>query len=1107
MRGQRARAAILDRLGASAGQLPSDACAVLDRIGDDPLEWSAIAVDLFEKGEDKASRQALDAVAALMKFALDTTSRQHPCREHYLGCYGVALELLAERFGDLDVVAEAEAVLLPEVEQRAANDSFRHRIFHSLGRMAVAHTLHSPSADATRAVIRARLRMLSGMPPGHPDRPEMMSRLGMAYHDLFHEEDDNDAVAEAVRWTREALAEARDDHPALGQILYSVSTALRHQCELTPNPDLLREAISISRAAASRLPDWDLRSDTAQLLFSLYEHAADDAALDESIELFGGWAADATGTDSGLAHGKLGNALRARYQRTGDPDDLAEAVRTMRHAVQTVPVGHPSYTVLASNLSAVLSLADNRVSDETVHGEAVRIGRTAAGNDDLLALNNLGTTLIGRFTQTGDSRALREAIDTLERAVRATPSKDPFLASRLSNLGEALYYSFLRTGDPRELDRAIDLGRQAIAAAAGRDPGRAGYLSRLSVRLHRKYNETDDLTVLTEAAARARDAIAALRASDPDRPVLVSAAIHALRSLFHATTRPEVLEEAIELGRAELAALPAGHGGRTELLAAFSAALQRRYFDFGDRAAGQEASRLLLAASLTPASSINQILYTRAAALFYISEREWETAANAMAHAVKLLPRLASRRLVRADQERQLGTAAGVVHDACACALNAGDPERALALLEHGRGVLFAQALENRDELTELREQRPDLADEVAQIRERLANWSTGNAADADEQHALTVRWDQLTTDIRALPGFAHFLLPPPADELLAAATDGPVVLFSISDFRSDALVLTPGGVEVVRLPGVTPEEIRRRATEFQADANSVTETLEWLWDNVTGPVLEHVGLHGPAGDRWPRLWWCPTGPLSFLPLHAAGYHQPSSEGPPKTVMDRVVSSYTPTVRALLHARRRPGFSADVNALVVTMPNTAATPDLPGVAHEAGILADNLPRRPTVLREADAVRDRVLAELPRHNWAHFACHGFSDPGDPSASHLLLDDHATKPLTILDISRLHLENADLACLSACSTAQVGTTLTDETIHLAAAFNLAGYRHVIATLWPVRDRPAARFTQTVYGTVTAEGAESTAYAVHAATLEARKRYPQHPHVWAAHIHTGA
>lgn len=50
---------------------------------------------------------------------------------------------------------------------------------------------------------------------------------------------------------------------------------------------------------------------------------------------------------------------------------------------------------------------------------------------------------------------------------------------------------------------------------------------------------------------------------------------------------------------------------------------------------------------------------------------------------------------------------------------------------------------------------------------------------------------------------------------------------------------------------------------------------------------------------------------MAFLPLHAAGYHAehrgagPGGPAAPRTVLDRVVSSYTTTVGALEHARAR----------------------------------------------------------------------------------------------------------------------------------------------------------------------------------------------------------
>jgi hypothetical protein len=57
--------------------------------------------------------------------------------------------------------------------------------------------------------------------------------------------------------------------------------------------------------------------------------------------------------------------------------------------------------------------------------------------------------------------------------------------------------------------------------------------------------------------------------------------------------------------------------------------------------------------------------------------------------------------------------------------------------------------------------------------------------------------------------------------------------------------------------------------------------------------------------------------------------------------------------------------------------------------------------------------------------------------------------------------------------------VGTTLTDEAIHLASALQLAGYRH------------AERLAEKLYDTVVAQGAAVTAQVVHEATKRPRDR----------------
>jgi len=406
-----------------------------------------------------------------------------------------------------------------------------------------------------------------------------------------------------------------------------------------------------------------------------------------------------------------------------------------------------------------------------------------------------------------------------------------------------------------------------------------------------------------------------------------------------------------------------------------------------------------------------------------------------------------------------------------------------------------------------------------------------------ERRRAAAAAFDQVIGEIRRLPGFCGFLRPPPVAELLAAAAEGPVVAVTVSQFGSYALILADGGVlDPVPLAGLTPETVYYRVVGFLGaleDASSpaagqsgraaaqqqLDDTLGWLWDELAGPVLDQLSITGPPrdGQPWPRLWWCLSGLLSFLPVHAAGRHRTGADAAPATVIDRVISSYTPTLRALTHARQpgpaaaggegdRPGTGDRVVA--VAMPHTPGASELPCALAEAAGLEQRFPGRVTVLTGPQATHDTVLTALPTGRWAHFACHGASDPSNPSASYLLLTDHGQRPLTVVDVARLRLDDAGLAFLSACSTAQPGRRLADEAIHLASAFQLAGYRHVIATLWPIGDQYAVDLAADIYTTLSTAGEADVAGAVHAAVRRMRLRPGwDTPSVWASHIHVGA
>jgi hypothetical protein len=396
----------------------------------------------------------------------------------------------------------------------------------------------------------------------------------------------------------------------------------------------------------------------------------------------------------------------------------------------------------------------------------------------------------------------------------------------------------------------------------------------------------------------------------------------------------------------------------------------------------------------------------------------------------------------------------------------------------------------------------------------------------ADRRQKAATEFDRVLSKIRKLPGFERFLAPRPLEELLSAAADGPVVLINVASLRSDVLILTVDGLDVLPLDGVEPAGVIEQVNTFldalavihdptaQIAARSVAEThlggvLGWLGDKITGPILDRLGCTGnpPEDGVWPRVWWCPSGLLSLLPLHAAGRHD-LPEDCPKAVIDRVISSTTPTVRALLQARQASPRSPDTSVLVVAMPYTPGQADLPGAAQEAVTLQHLLAARVDVLGLADtapATYETVTSALPDHTWVHFSCHGQSDLSDPSASYLLFTDYQTRPFTVVDLTRARLKGVELAFLSACTTARTGAALPDEPIHLAAACQLAGYRHVIATLWPVSDADTAWITEAFYTTITTM-TTSPAAALHEATRQLRSINRNHPSHWAPYTHSG-
>jgi CHAT domain-containing protein len=223
------------------------------------------------------------------------------------------------------------------------------------------------------------------------------------------------------------------------------------------------------------------------------------------------------------------------------------------------------------------------------------------------------------------------------------------------------------------------------------------------------------------------------------------------------------------------------------------------------------------------------------------------------------------------------------------------------------------------------------------------------------------------------------------------------------------------------------------------------------------------------------------------------------------------VSSYIPTIGALLRARSGTR-DTRVRQLVVALPRTPGLSRLPAVPREVAALA----RRVSHLEQAVYVTDEqathraIRTHLSDSSWVHLACHAAQDSENPAESALFPWDWQQHPLTIAELVDLRLPRTELAFLSACQTSAGSVRLTEESVHLAAAMQVIGYRHVIATLWPTVDPVTPRLVDLVYAGLLSEGrpdADRASEALHHAVTAIRARYPEDPRGWAGYIHLGA
>ena len=556
------------------------------------------------------------------------------------------------------------------------------------------------------------------------------------------------------------------------------------------------------------------------------------------------------------------------------------------------------------------------------------------------------------------------------------------------------------------------------------------------------------------------------------------------------------------------------------------------------------------AAGIPNAVPLQRIRATRSAIRILHKSGEWDQMRLLGEEAMRLIPLVCGRYITRQDQQRAMLNISGLAADVCSILLKEGQTDKALCQLEYGKAVLIGYTIDNREDLVTLKAENPDLAKRYEHLRSKLylqPTVQTYHIAETRMKERRTAAYDmeECLNKIRLIKHHENFLQGLSLKEMKTCAKEGPIVVVNVTDISSDAIIVSTSKVWKLPLPqmnlSTAPDFVYNAIKAFGSfnrdflldrDLEDVTDdnlinnkdALSWLWRSCVKEVLDELKAAKllDQARELTHVWWIGAGIASSFPFHAAASSFDNLKCAENT-LSLIVPSYTPSIKALLHSRQNSKKYAQSRhiqrrVIIVTMPTTPGHAKLSGVDRESDsiwktcqgfYLCTKLPH-PTV--------DAVLKSIAKSEIVHFACHGMSHGGDPSKSHLLLQKDgdsgpAVDELTVSKISSADDTNlAWISYLSACSTAQTrAPKLADEGIHISSALQVAGFSHVIGSLWQVDDEICVKVAGKFYEALTQACSQhfcdrAVAESIRSAVLDVRAQNPD-PSKWAAYIHSGA
>ncbi|VDB91778.1 unnamed protein product [Peniophora sp. CBMAI 1063] len=860
----------------------------------------------------------------------------------------------------------------------------------------------------------------------------------------------------------------------------------------------------------------------------------------------------------------LAISLKTRFRRLGQLKDLEDAIAAHRLVLDLTPEEHFKRPERLRDLAISLHIRSERLGklkdlEDTIAVNRLVLDLTPEDHSQRPErLRDLAISLKTRFQRLASLKDLKDAIAAHRLVLELTPQDHSERSERLRDLAITLHARYIRLGELNDLEDAIAAERLVLDLTPEDHSERPERLRDLAISLHTRFHHLGELKDLEDSVAAIRQVLDLTPEDDSERSERLKDLAISLHTRFQRLGELKDLDDAIATNRLVLDLTPEDHPDRAtrlhvlglSLKVRFQQSQNKRNFDLAFECF-MDATTLLVG---KPSIRLDSALECIKLLSDYPDFGSTESLLDAHAHIIRIFPEIVwlghgiDRRL---EESARLGN---MVNAAVAAFVDSRSRYQAIEWMEIGRSLVWSQLLSLREPLDALKEKHPRLAEDLEKVSLALQNstnesrptshrsygpdsqmhdtantlhgadhtiWKDIVTATSEDTHrTLAIQYDHLLKDVRAKEGFQNFLRPPSLISRMPIieGLDGPVVFINVHTV-CDALVLFPNGaVRHIPLPDLTAGGVRNLRSAWAKHLQSpnvrtramtpvdrvfsngrvnVFEIVLWkIWTWIVRPVLQALNfIERPSEGLLPHITWCPTGS--------------------QRVFDYVVSSYTPSLAALLRSRQSSSMASNTEPkiLAIAQPETPGYMPLPHTRDEYERLRAVLSgSEPTALIGTDGTVERTVTEMRSHPWVHFACHGYQRAKDPLQSAFALDDG---PLTLSQLMGTAAKDAELAFLSACQTAVGDENNPEESMHLAAGMLAVGVKGVVATMWSIEDRDAPIIVEAYYkkllelrkaGAI-AKGYTGAAYALHEATRVLREHVGEGNFVrWAPFVHFG-